>query len=289
MIIDTQDFDAQALAFGARIEHELQSGRVNFPTSLDASLRIKRLIDDDKAALADIAHAVSSEPVLSARLVRVANSVALNLRGQAVDSVMAAVQRVGLATVRSVAVGVAAEQMAADHRTPPMRALAAQLWQHSLDVAAWAYVVANQGRNVSPDTALLAGMMVDIGQFLLVARASEFPAMEHNLERFGEFVALWSEPVGRSVLTVFGLPDQVLDAYAFDDPLGGQWPPSTLFDVVLTATLASDAPNPFEPAPCARRARWASLLNDQAPLQHLNQIKAAGASEQAAMLAALSG
>jgi HD-like signal output (HDOD) protein len=289
MIVDTQDFDAQALAFGDRIEKELQSGRVNFPTSLEASLRIKRLIDDEQVSLARIAQAVSSEPVLSARVVRAANSVALNPSGQSVDNVSSAVQRVGLGTVRSLAIGVAAEQIATDHRSHNMRTLAEQLWHHSMDVASWAYVIARQGRKVSADVALLAGMMVDIGQFLLLARASEFPAMEADIARFVEFASLWSEPVGRAVLRVFDLPDQIVDAYAYDDPRGRPWPPESLFDVVLTATLAAETLNPFDTVPGGRRGRWESLLQDDLPVQQLEVAKAAGRTEHAQMLAALSG
>ncbi len=284
-----QDFDAQAAAFGARIEDEIKSGQLNFPTSFDVTLRVKKLADDPDSSLGEIAKVVSAEPVLSARLVRMANTVAMNPYGRTVDSVNAAVQRVGLAAVRSLAFSVAAEQMAQDHRSRNMRIIASGLWMHSVDVACWSHAIARDVKTVPADTALFAGMMVDIGQFYLVSRASEFPAMESNIDRFGEFVAIWSDPIGRAILEAFGLPDLVLDAYNYEDPYGGNWPPATLSDVVFTATLACETPNPFDSLLGGRRGRWESLLTDPMPVERLDALMADVREGRQEMLSAISG
>jgi hypothetical protein len=95
---------------------------------------------------------------------------------------------------------------------------------------------------------MLAGMMVDIGQFFLLARASTYPALEENLERFAEFVSVWNEPVGRAILEVFELPEDILDAFEYENPYGGSWPPANLGDLVFVASLAAETPNPFDSA-----------------------------------------
>ena len=284
-----QDFDAQAASFGARIEDELRSGSLNFPTSFDASLRIKRLVDDPDSSLEDISKVVKAEPVLSARLVRLANSVALNRSGHTIDDVGTAVQRVGLNLVRSLAFSVAAEQLAQDHRSRNMRIIASGLWMHSVDVAAWSHAIARDVKSVKPDTAMFAGMMVDIGQFYLVSRASEFPAMESNIDRFGEFVAIWSDPIGGAILESFGIPDLVLDAYNYEDPYGGTWPPQSLSDVVFAATLACESPNPFDTLLGGRRGRWESLLTDPLPVERLEALKKAASDGRHEMFAAIAG
>src|SRR5690606_24603694 len=158
-----QEFEQQALAFAAQIEEELQEGRVNFPTALDVSLRIKRLADNPESTLDEIAAVVKAEPVLSAKAVRMANAVLLNPYGTPVTAVNDAVKRIGLSALRCLAFAVAAEQLAQDHRSRQMRLVASGLWMHSVDVAAWSYAFARHLRTVSPDTAMLAGMMVDIG------------------------------------------------------------------------------------------------------------------------------
>lgn len=241
-----QEFERQAQAFALQIEDELQEGRLNFPTALDVSLRIKRLADNPESTMEEIAAAVRAEPVLSAKAVRIANAVLLNPYGKPVTSVNEAVKRIGLSTLRCLAFAVAAEQLAQDHRSRQMRLVASGLWMHSVDVAAWSYALARHLCSVRPDTAMLAGIMVDIGQFFLLARAADYPALEENMSRFAEFVSTWDEPVGRAILEAFELPEAIVDAFQYEDPYAGNWPPENLSDVVFIATLATDTPNPFD-------------------------------------------
>jgi HD-like signal output (HDOD) protein len=180
-----QEFERQAQAFASQIEDELQEGRLNFPTALDVSLRIKRLADNPESTMEEIAAAVRAEPVLSAKAVRMANAVLLNPYGRPVTSVNEAVKRIGLSALRCLAFAVAAEQLAQDHRSRQMRLVASGLWMHSVDVAAWSYALARHLCTVRPDTAMLAGIMIDIGQFFLLARAADYPALEENMSRWG--------------------------------------------------------------------------------------------------------
>ena len=241
-----QDFEAQAQAFSEQIEDELQEGRLSFPTALDVSLRIKRLADNPDSSLDEIAGVVRAEPVLSAKTVRMANAVALNPYGAPISNVSDAVRRIGLATLRCLAFAVSAEQLAQDHRSKAMRLVASGLWMHSVDVSAWAFALARRLKVVNPDTAMFAGIMIDIGQFFLVARAADYPALENNMDRFAEFVSTWNEPVGRAILEVFELPESILDAFQYEDPYGGAWPPADLADLIFIASLAADTPNPFD-------------------------------------------
>jgi HD-like signal output (HDOD) protein len=241
-----QDFEAQAQAFSEQIENELKEGRLSFPTALDVSLRIKRLADNPDSSLDEIAGVVRAEPVLSAKAVRMANAVAMNPYGPPINNVGDAVRRIGLAALRCLAFAVSAEQLAQDHRSKAMRLVASGLWMHSVDVSAWSFALARQLKVVNPDTAMFGGIMIDIGQFFLVARAADYPALENNMDRFAEFVSTWNEPVGRAILEVFELPETILDAFQYEDPYGGAWPPADLADLIFIASLAAETPNPFD-------------------------------------------
>lgn len=284
-----QDFEAQIQAFGERIEQELQEGRLNFPTALDVSMRIQRLADDPASSLDDIAKVIRAEPVLSAKAVRLANAVMTNPYGPKVTSVSDAVQRIGLASLRCLAFAVSAEQLAQDHRSANMRLVASGLWMHSIDVACWAHAIARESRAAQPDTAMFAGMMIDIGQFFLLARANEYPAMERNLDRFAEFVNTWNEPVGRAILEIFDLPESVLDAYQYENPYGGSWPPADLADVVFIASLAADAPNPFDNILGIRRPTLRDLTAPGFEKDDIDALLSAANAGRAGLLAAVCG
>jgi len=267
-----QDFEAQARAFGEQVEQELLEGRLNFPTAMDVSMRIKQLSDDPNSSLDDIANVVKAEPVLSAKAVRMANAVMMNPYGAPITNVADAVRRIGLASLRCLAFAVSAEQLAQDHRSRNMRLIASGLWMHSVDVACWAHALAREVKSTPPDTAMFAGMMVDMGQFFLLARAADYPAMEQHLDQFAEFVNTWNEPVGRAILEIFGLPESILDAFQYEDPYGGSWPPENLADIVFVASLAAEAPNPFENLLGIRRPKLLEIASqdiDEAKMKEL--------------------
>lgn len=239
-------FEQQIEAFSQRIEREINEGRLTFPTALDVSVRIRKLAADDKASLDDIAAVVQAEPVLSAKTVRMANSVISNPYGATITNVKDAVSRIGLSALRSLAFAVSFEQLSQDHRSHNLRVMASGLWMHSLDVACWASAIARECKASQPDTALFAGMMVDIGQFFLLARATDYPAMESNIDRFAEFVNIWHRPVGRAILEALSLPDSIVEAFRYISPDEKNWPPKDLADVLFVASLASETPNPFD-------------------------------------------
>src|SRR5690606_9160687 len=139
-----------------------------------------------------------------------------------------AVRRIGLDSLRCLAFAVAAEHVAQDFRSHTMKLIATGLWMHSVGVACGPHVIARETRAANPDTAMFAGMMVDIGQFFLLARAGEYPALEQDMDRFAEFVSTWHAPVGRAILEVFGMPETILDAFRQEDPLIEAWPPTSL-------------------------------------------------------------
>src|SRR5690554_6861066 len=152
------DFDEQLKAFGERIEKEMVEGRLNFPTVLDLSLRIKNIADDPDSSLDDIAAIARAEPVLSAKAVRMANAVLMNPYGAPVTNVGDAVRRIGLDSLRSLAFAVAAEQVAQDFRSHTLKLIATGLWMHTVDIACWANVIARETRSANPETAMFAGM-----------------------------------------------------------------------------------------------------------------------------------
>ncbi|ATE59903.1 HDOD domain-containing protein [Thauera sinica] len=240
------DFALQLAAFNAQIEQELQDGRLSFPTVLELSMRIKQLADDPNSSLKDIANAVRAEPVLSAKTLRMANTVQINPYPGQISTVNDAVVRVGLAALRCLAYAVAAEQLTRDHRSGRMRLIAAGLWLHSVDVGCWAYALAAQLKIANPDSALLAGLMRTIGQFYLLAKAADYPALERDMNRFAEFVATWNAPMSSAILETFSLPEHILDALDDTELYGDVWPPSDLSDVLFVAALAAETPNPFD-------------------------------------------
>jgi HD superfamily phosphohydrolase YqeK len=125
-----------------------------------------------------------------------------------------------------------------------MRIKAAQLWEHTANVAALAQVIALKMTRLDPETAMFAGIIHEVGGFYLLSRADEFPGLlDGDSEDWAEY---GEKIIGRAVLKKLGVPDAVVSA------VESLWhgirvlPPETLGDVLLLAKELSPVPSPFQ-------------------------------------------
>lgn len=232
-------------AFSEAIEREMRTGEFVFPTSMQAAMMIRRALEESDAGLTAVAKVISLEPVLSVKLLRMANSVFYNPSGIEVTDVQRALMRVGVNNARILALSVIGDQLATATEFAPVIRLAEQLWRHSLDVASLAFAISIQLENAQADTAMLAGMVHDIGQFYLLSRVHEFPELLHEQSELAEFILYWDKQVGQAVLRAMGTPDVIVEALDNQDTCSGVWPPHKLSDLIFLANSAAGTPNPF--------------------------------------------
>jgi len=226
------------------IAQDLASGDVNFPAFSAATVEVRAALDDQNVNAEKLAKVISREPLLSAKLVRLANSTALNPSGRPIADVRTAVIRVGHSNVRSVAVAVAYDQLKADRDLQQHRDKAELAWRHSVQVASISYVIASKLTRLSPDEALFAGLVHDIGFFYLLSRANKYPELESNPEALMDVLRNWHASIGQAVLHSFNLTPGVMDAVGEHENGPHKMPPRTMRDVVHLANLVAAQTNP---------------------------------------------
>ncbi|HEX5125862.1 MAG TPA: HDOD domain-containing protein, partial [Rhodocyclaceae bacterium] len=69
-----EDAKKQCAAFSAAIEHELATGEFVFPTSMQAAVKVRRALDEPDVSMVSVARIIGLEPLLSVKLLRMANS-----------------------------------------------------------------------------------------------------------------------------------------------------------------------------------------------------------------------
>lgn len=164
------------------IAEQAARGELDFPTDVAVSLRVRTALDDPDCHVDAAARLVQAEPLLAARVVAMANSVAYNRSGRQIADVRSAVTRLGFATLRSLAMALVTRQMAGHPGSPGRQRAAAQLWAHTTQVAALARVIAQKVTKQNPDTALFAGLVHEIGGFYLLSRAEAYPVLLEALD-----------------------------------------------------------------------------------------------------------
>jgi putative nucleotidyltransferase with HDIG domain len=237
--------DQKTFRFLQHLAADLSAGKVAFTTFADATVKVRLALNDPRMTADQLAATITAEPLLPTRLLRVANSAALNPSGVQVSDIKGAVMRVGHSTIRSIAVNVALSQLSTMKDLEPFADEAQLILHHSAEVAAIAYVIARRMTRTNADEALFAGLVHDIGRFYLLSRIAKYPELQGEPEEVAGLVTAWHPAAGHAILVSLGVPDQVSDAVNRHEDDDVRIPPKDLADVLNIANRVSHSPNPL--------------------------------------------
>ncbi|PKO33546.1 MAG: hypothetical protein CVU34_11315 [Betaproteobacteria bacterium HGW-Betaproteobacteria-7] len=214
------------------------AGEVVFPTYFDAILRLRKILQDPDQSMAEIAAAVAIEPLISAKLLHLANSVAFNPDGREVVDLKSAIMRLGLNAVRSAALSIVMNQLLRARGMAEYSVMTHGLWEHSIKTSAAARVIARSASRLNADEAMLAGLIHDLGAFYMLYRATQYDELRHRPESIKYLIIQWHESIGVSLLNALGIPEEIVDSTIDHDRL--RPPPSpirNLRDVIYVANM----------------------------------------------------
>ncbi len=240
----TSTVEARALpntvvfSFVKGLAAELSAGQVELPSVPDIVISLQQALSDDNVTNDTIVRVIGSEPMLAGRLLTMANSVALNTSGRKIADLPTAVARVGFNIVRSAALSFAVEQL---RKASEYRHLEKQLdvlWKDSVQIAALCHVIARRFSSLNGDTALLAGLMHNVGRIYILTRASKYPTLTADPLTFNSIVRDWHANVAKALLENWKVADEIVDAVAgYEDLDREARGPVTLTDVLSLAML----------------------------------------------------
>jgi len=228
-----------AHSFLTEVARELSSGELSFPTFIDATLKIRTALNQPGINAEALARIVATEPLLAARVLRLANSTALNPGGAPVVDLRNAVVRVGFGPIRTLAIALAMEQLVRSKSMGDYEEIARALWDRCVDVAAQSFVIARRLTRIDPHQAMFAGIVHNIGAFYLLARLAGTTDIVTGDDDLMQLIASWQVGIGHAVLSAMALPDDIVSAVAGQDaPFAGDTP-TTLAQVLFIAIRLS--------------------------------------------------
>ncbi|PCJ38374.1 MAG: hypothetical protein COA75_01030 [Cellvibrionales bacterium] len=243
--------DANAIGFEfiQALSDELSKGQVKLPAFPEVAMRIKGALEDPDMSTQQIAKLVVSDPVFSARLLKVANSAALNVSGNQIKDIPTAITRMGFKMAHSIAVSIAMDQVMNAPVNPALASQSQQLWQHSVTVAALCFIICkkqsrhpNMRQNrINPDEAMLAGLMHDIGKTYILTRAESYPALIEDSQALEQVMFDWHTGIGSAIIENWEFDEAMINV-ADEHELLDREPfipghATDLTDVVLVANL----------------------------------------------------
>jgi HD-like signal output (HDOD) protein len=232
---------ARAFEFVPKLAADVSAGRVDLPSFPDVAIRVREVVADPGVTNDRIAKVIVSDAGLATRMLALANSAALSRGGKPCTDLQLAVTRVGHDNVRSAALAYALAQIRAAETLAHIRADLARLWETSTLVAALARVLAIKARAGSPDEALLAGLLHNVGCVYILARADQHEALFSQPSVRDALMHDWHAQIGKAIAHNWGLPDRVADAIG-DQNLTHRTDAVArdLLDVLIVALRAAD-------------------------------------------------
>ena len=226
-----------AFQFVRSLALELSGGRVDLPSFPEIVVRVRRVLADQNASLDKVVRVVGSEPALGARIVKMSNSASLS-RGNVVTDLRTAINRLGYNMVRSAAMAFAMAQIRTSNRLKGLDHHLSELWQRSIRVAAFAFVLARTCTKLNPDEAMLTGMMHGIGKLYVLTRLIEHPELFEDANVLQRIIDDWHAVIGKAILENWEFSETMAAAVGEQHDLGraGDGPPD-LCDVIVAASV----------------------------------------------------
>ncbi len=183
------------------------------PPSPGTMMRITTLLRDFNASMREVTQAISYEPVLVVRILRLANSPVYALERN-VTSIQNAISAVGTKAVHDIVmIGLASTTFSKEIKNSP---IAKKIWEHSLAVAMTARELSKILGMRGTEEAFTCGLLHDIGKLILLS--NDLEAYKTILELSGEHSMLLGETelfgynhaeVGSLIARRWNLPQEV--------------------------------------------------------------------------------
>jgi len=146
------------------------NGTLRLPTIPGISVKIRRALSKDDFSMAQIGQIIAADPVISAKLMRLANS-ALYLGADECVSVQGAVVRLGVSKVQNLVLALSTATLF-ETQQPQLRSRLVALWRHLVEIGATCASLARLNGNVDSDMAMLTGLLHEVGKIPILEMAT---------------------------------------------------------------------------------------------------------------------
>lgn len=208
------DVNSEMQRFTQELANDVAGPPLELPSYPVVALRAQRVLMDPIAGAEKVIGVIGCEPVLTARIVMMANTAALNRSSKRVSDLRAAVGRLGFDALRTATIGFAISQLrnAVAYRdiSEPLK----ELCEASVGVATMGYVLARKLACTSPESAMLGGLVSGMGRLYLWTRMPRFPALFADTWTRTEMFDHWHAQIARRILENWYFAPEVIDAVA---------------------------------------------------------------------------
>ena len=189
------------------ILHAIAHEDLVLPTLPEVAIKLQNLITDPNNSAEQIVDIISGDPFISGQLIKAANGAAFADKPRACSVRMAA-SRLGFRQLHDLVMDITMNQMVFSNNPILNKRMQAVL-VHSREVAMVSYVLALRYPHLSPDQAMLAGLVHDIG-ILPLCLHIEKNHVQITEETLNELIRKCHSTIGAALLKKWNFPPELI-------------------------------------------------------------------------------
>ncbi len=210
LVEDSDQSDRRELEseLGFRLYKDLKEDKSILPTLPDLAVRIRKAIKDGTSDAKEIARIVETDPAITAKLVKVANSALYGGRAT-IESCPAAIVRLGTKTTQKLVLTYSLQEVFKTSIWAVNERMQA-LWNHCADVASISFILARLTKKFDPEEAMLAGLVHDVGTIAILNYTEVMPQLADDPEALENSIGRLRGELGAMILREWSFPTEVV-------------------------------------------------------------------------------
>jgi HD-like signal output (HDOD) protein len=185
------------------------------PTLPAIALKVRRAADDPDINLNAMADVISQDPSLSARMIKISNSVYLG-RTVKVTSAQQAVTRIGLRQIKNISTALAMEQLFVS-KNEIVKLYMNRIWADTIEIVASSmaalqvHTKLTKNRTLNLDSMMLAALVHNIGVLPILTEAERHADVFANPTFLDVAIDKLAGKIGASIMTVWGFEPEFVN------------------------------------------------------------------------------
>lgn len=195
---------------------KLKKDELVLPTLPKIAMKVRDAVADPDSNLGDISVLIAQDAALSARLIRIANTAHYS-RAVRVETLQAAVTRIGMRQIKNIVMALAMEQLFVSENELIANYLA-KAWSRSTDVASYAmalFAVHKQANKHTPlqlDVLSLAALLHNIGTLPILTEADGYPDVFASPEFLERAIADLHSHIGVAIVKDWNFSSDLIES-----------------------------------------------------------------------------
>ena len=207
-VLETISVDKVESEIFDKVFSAYSSGTIEVPSLPDIAIKIRKAVENTNVSIEDIAHIVEADPAIAAHLLKLANGP-MNRTINPILSIRDAVMRLGVHGTRDYVLVITISNLFKT-KSPLLKKIMKEFYTHSVQVAAMCLSIARLEKSLKPESALLAGLLHDIGVIPILNYASQISTDSDIENEIFTVIEKLKPLVGSMMLKQWGLDESFI-------------------------------------------------------------------------------